>query len=1021
MRNYVLPIVLCVFLLPTALMAQEGPGGVDGSTNIQYWLPVDRLTGETNGANITTWTDFSGNGNDVAGAFNTRPTYVTNQINSLPALTFNGTSQAIFDGTNTALNTQTVSWIVVGQSNNNTTTQVFVRSRYITGITSHQFLWSTYVSSAGTVRVDSKSATGSDIIVNSTFSTGYNIYGAIWNGATGNLSGFKNGSFSGSATGANANPTGHAQLVFGRQSTNGSNRLNGGMAEVIVLTKVINSAERTIMENYLSSKYNIAISNDRFAHDAGHGTEVFGIGGEADGTNADAQGTGIVRINSASSLGTADYLLVGHDDASTGSQTGDVPAIVTTNSGSRMTRVWRVDETGDVGTVSISFDLSGISFAINPDNYALLIANSASGGTMSGGAMHTTGHNFNVGTSVLSFTGVDFADGDFFTLVDTNNVDTIRSNVAVGNWETPGSWDCTCEPSEFDAVIIQNGHDITVTTGTAEAASLEVESTGTLTMSGSSTLSLKEDLDLQGTYVTGSGEMVFDGTVPQKISNNSGGAMTVFDLTINNSAGVSLDAGPLTLENTMTLTDGPFNNGNTFTFSSTVSRQAHIRGTTSGSLTGTYNVDRFVTSRDAFWGDIASPVAGSTIASYDDDIFMSNVGGNNGNACCPLFTSVYKYDETAGSYTAINSTAVTVNPGEGLELWLASDTVTLAAFTFSVTGSINTASTDLGVTRNNTGWNLVGNPFPGFVSWSAISADAGSFSNLQDNFFVFDANAGNFGTYGDGNLIPPSQGFWVFSSSGTPNMDVTMDHLVAQSNNTTFLKRGESLLRPNELKLKLTSDENSYYHESYVRFNSSSSINYDDKDIPFLPSRVEEAPNITALTSDDQKLVISSVSDVEDNIVLPLAVEVGVPGTYTITASELDNVYSYECVTLEDAENGEFIDLSEWGSYTFEFDPADNKDRFKLHMSRDGSELCEQPNGEVNILNTENGVFVDYSLTETTSSTISVYNLLGQKAAADINLRIANGRKQINLPVSKGLYILVVDTDGQRVSKKVNL
>jgi len=111
-----------------------------------------------------------------------------------------------------------------------------------------------------------------------------------------------------------------------------------------------------------------------FAYDAlgTYENEVAGIGrDDASNFHQDAQGTAIVRINTPSSLNDGDYLFFGHDNASfTLSNTVDVPVGID----NRLERVWRVDETGNIGTVTIDVDLS--SFTIGNSNDLVLLIDS---------------------------------------------------------------------------------------------------------------------------------------------------------------------------------------------------------------------------------------------------------------------------------------------------------------------------------------------------------------------------------------------------------------------------------------------------------------------------------------------------------------------------------------------------------------------------------------------------------------------------------------------------------------------
>lgn len=107
-----------------------------------------------------------------------------------------------------------------------------------------------------------------------------------------------------------------------------------------------------------------------------------------------------------------DFLVWGHDDGSTlqpSAETSDVPNTVS----ERMTRIWRVEDTGNVGETEIEFDLTGLGYGLDASDFRLLIASAGSGGTMTGATV-VSGGIFD--GNVLSFSGIDLADGEYFTL-----------------------------------------------------------------------------------------------------------------------------------------------------------------------------------------------------------------------------------------------------------------------------------------------------------------------------------------------------------------------------------------------------------------------------------------------------------------------------------------------------------------------------------------------------------------------------------------------------------------------------
>ncbi|MEJ0054311.1 MAG: hypothetical protein WDN75_00860 [Bacteroidota bacterium] len=132
---------------------------------------------------------------------------------------------------------------------------------------------------------------------------------------------------------------------------------------MIVYYSALNDAQMIVVNNYLSAKYNTPLAaNDFYTMDeptnGNFDYDVAGIG-MVDGSNFhnDSQGTGFVRIQYPSNLENGEYFFWGHNNlAAQANNTADVPAGVT----ARFDRVWRVSETGEVGTLDLLFDLSGL-------------------------------------------------------------------------------------------------------------------------------------------------------------------------------------------------------------------------------------------------------------------------------------------------------------------------------------------------------------------------------------------------------------------------------------------------------------------------------------------------------------------------------------------------------------------------------------------------------------------------------------------------------------------------------------
>ena len=107
---------LAVLGLPSIIFAQTGPGGVGNSTTNPLWLDAHTMGG-ANGADINSWTDYSGNGNDATETTYV-PSYLESALNGRDAINFEG-SEILYSGANAALNNATYfNYMFIGEMDN---------------------------------------------------------------------------------------------------------------------------------------------------------------------------------------------------------------------------------------------------------------------------------------------------------------------------------------------------------------------------------------------------------------------------------------------------------------------------------------------------------------------------------------------------------------------------------------------------------------------------------------------------------------------------------------------------------------------------------------------------------------------------------------------------------------------------------------------------------------------------------------------------------------------------------------
>ncbi|GAA3630386.1 LamG-like jellyroll fold domain-containing protein [Flavivirga jejuensis] len=418
-KNLLLLLVCFTFFLKTN--SQTGPGGVgDGSANLMLWLRADvgveSSTGidATNGDNVSSWLDQSGDNNDASSI--NAPNYQTAQHNGYPAVHFTSVSSEymnIPDYTNFPSGNEDRTYIFVGEGSSgagnqnllyhgSTNTTVAGYGRRINITNNHNEIsmaingqrYGSTLTSSTALRV------GTIVFpVGSTDSDEFTFY--------------DNGGLI-----ASSGLAGNVQTINtdNEIARIGANRnitrfYDGDMCELIVFDREINDAEFIIIHNYVSAKYGTTLAaNDLYTQDdSGNGDfdhHVAGIG-RVNGSNShsDSQGTGIVRINNPSALSNGDYLFWGED-------TKDYT--FSTNSSTyreHLNSKWRVSKINDLGTVTVSFDISGIDLSAKQScrDLEFVVDNDSDFSS-------PTVYSLTISGSTATATLVNFNDGDYFSL-----------------------------------------------------------------------------------------------------------------------------------------------------------------------------------------------------------------------------------------------------------------------------------------------------------------------------------------------------------------------------------------------------------------------------------------------------------------------------------------------------------------------------------------------------------------------------------------------------------------------------
>lgn len=419
------------------VFAQTGPAGVGSSTNNVLWLKADAgvynnagTTLAANGDNVQQWNDNSGNADHASqGTAANRPNYVTNSINGNPVIRYTAANNDLLMATTVGTGNAASVWAVASYSSlpspnpgilvaapAGSGTSVAPGNKSIGMWVSNAAgtrVWGRGIQSDNTTRDISQVTTlnvNTRYIINNMYNGSSSINQYVNNAAAGNVA-------------YNGTLKSWAEVTIGRQ---GTETWNGDIAEVIMYNTFLNDAQKNIIDNYLSAKYNLALSsNDKYSGDdpanGDYDRDVAGVGQEATGSNTSfaASTTKGLSILVNSGLDNGDYILAGHASLTNSQTSTDVGGMTGTNN-ARWQRIWYLDITNASTNINtdIEFDMSdggivGLTLGVASDYVLLYRAGQTGNWTELAVANSTPGDR-------VKFNALDLTNDGYYT-VGTKN------------------------------------------------------------------------------------------------------------------------------------------------------------------------------------------------------------------------------------------------------------------------------------------------------------------------------------------------------------------------------------------------------------------------------------------------------------------------------------------------------------------------------------------------------------------------------------------------------------------------
>ncbi len=511
-----------------------------------------------------------------------------------------------------------------------------------------------------------------------------------------------------------------------------------------------------------------------------------------------------------------------------------------------------------------------------------------------------------------------------------------------------------------------------------------------------------------------------NGVTAQTISFVNDQAFT--DFTASNAAGVSITTGNHTISGVLTVNSGMLTvNANKITLLSDAAKTASI-GQSTGTISGSMIVQRFVSGRPTNYHDFSPVVASTTIDDWDDELYMSIGAPNNapgyagGDGSAGGSYSVFTYNPAAQTYNRV-LTGTTLSVGKGYDVYLGDDAVTWPGRAFDTRGVPNMGTVNVAVSSAGDHYNLVGNPHQSYVQWSSVLAAS---TQLDPTIQMLD-NSGNYVDYSGSVEIAAGQGFFCYANGATSAL-VFPQSAKTSTSNSNFNRTGYE--KNYDLKLRMSSNINPYYHEIKIVYDNKATSKFDKGiDITFLQSNMIEAPSVTFIDG-DIRTIRNHINTNENLVVMPLLINSPIEGNYTFELEGLFSTEDYSSAYLVDNESNKQYSINDAEPVALYMEANKAYNNYSLVLSKKKtsttSELVDY-NENVSIFGTSENINIKGNLSTAQEINVKVYNTIGQLVMEKSDVIAPNTTLSLSaLSLTSDVYIVKVTTaDGKQFTNRV--
>ncbi len=366
----------------------------------------------------------------------------------------------------------------------------------------------------------------------------------------------------------------------------------------------------------------------------------------------------------------------------------------------------------------------------------------------------------------------------------------------------------------------------------------------------------------------------------------------------------------------------------------------------------------------------------------------------NNSTTTQLFTGDYlqTWSESAGEWSDIIPTTDPMVTAKGYSLWAMPEVET----TYTFEGTPNTGDKSISITCNdngsNDGANLLGNPYPSSIDWDRMRLDYGAVYYWNGTAYVSWNDGGSGSQY-----VAPMQGFFVVTNQ---NETFSLSNSKrSHEGAASFYK--ESNQKDANNSLILAASGNDYSDKLYITLDESGTRQYDKRTDAY--KFLSSSPDIAQLYTyggDD----ILSIDHRPPCSEIQLGFMSLNSGQYSI---RLEEAFDFTSVVLWDTKFDIKTDLM---SHVYSFNYIDNEDdkRFKIVLGTTGIE--EESMDDTFVFLQCNIIIIQ---SERPAQRITLTDIAGK------TLGVWDNTENIPAPSTTGVYLVTVETNQNRITKKI--